>query len=50
MGNDIAIIIIMSVASILLSASTYTWGRKDGQRLGYAKGRAVGRHISAVSK
>jgi hypothetical protein len=50
MGNDFAIIIIMSVASICLSASTYLWGLKDGHREGYAKGRAVSRHISAVSK
>ena len=50
MGNEFSIIIIMSVASILLSVSTYQWGFKDGKRQGYAKGRAVGRHISAVTK
>jgi hypothetical protein len=50
MGNEFALIIIMSVASILLSATSYSWGFKDGKRQGYAKGRAVGRHISAVTK
>ena len=50
MGNEFALIIIMSVASIVLSAGTYGQGFKDGKRQGYAKGRAVSRHISAVQK
>jgi hypothetical protein len=47
MGNDFSIIIIMSVASILLSATSYSWGFKDGKRQGYAKGRAVSRHAAS---
>jgi hypothetical protein len=47
MGNDFAIIIIMSVASILLSAGTYAVGFKEGERTGFLKGRAISRHASS---
>ena len=50
MGNEFALIIIMSVASILLSATSYSWGLKDGERRGYAKGRAISRHASSQVK
>jgi hypothetical protein len=50
MGNEFALIIIMSVASILLSAGTYAQGFKDGERRGYSKGRAISRHASTQVK
>jgi flagellar biosynthesis/type III secretory pathway protein FliH len=46
-GDLFSIIIIMSVASIVLSAGTYAQGFKDGKRQGYAKGRAVSRHAAS---
>ena len=50
MGSELSIVIIMSVASILLSASTYAVGFKEGNREGYTRGRAVSRHISQANK
>jgi hypothetical protein len=47
MGNEFSLIIIMSVASIVLSAGTYAVGFKEGKREGYTRGRSVSRHISA---
>ena len=50
MGDLFSVIIIMSVASILLSATTYAVGFKEGNREGYTRGRAVSRHISTANK
>ena len=50
MGSESLLIIIMSAAGILLSGSTYLKGFKDGERQGYLKGRAIGRHASSQVK
>jgi hypothetical protein len=50
MGNEISIIVMMSIAAFLWALMSYSVGYKQGQREGYAKGRAVSRHISAVNK
>ena len=48
--TELSIIILMSVAGFLWALMSYLVGFKQGEREGYAKGRAVSRHISAVSK
>ena len=50
MGSESLLIIIISVAGILFSGSTYLRGFKDGERQGYSKGRAIGRHASSQVK
>jgi hypothetical protein len=47
MGNEIGIVLFMSVAAFLWSASTYAIGFKEGERQGYQKGRAISRHASS---
>ena len=46
--NEASIIIMMAIAGFLWAVAAYTVGVKEGERRGYARGRAVGRH--AVSK
>ena len=36
----------MSIAAILWAAITYSVGYKEGERVGFTRGRAVSRHIS----
>jgi hypothetical protein len=42
-----SIIILMSVASLIGSAWTYSWGYKEGKREGYIRGKAITRHASS---
>ena len=46
--NELSIVIMMAIAAFLWAVAAYTVGVKEGERRGYARGRAVGRH--AVSK
>jgi len=46
--NEISIFIMMAIAAFLWAVAAYTVGVKEGERRGYARGRAVSRH--AVSK
>jgi hypothetical protein len=46
----LSIIVMMSIAGFFWALMSYSVGYKQGEREGYAKGRAVSRHISAVNK
>tara|TARA_R110000868_G_scaffold210828_1_gene460926 strand:- start:340 stop:495 length:156 start_codon:yes stop_codon:yes gene_type:complete len=48
--TELSIIVMMSIAGFLWALMSYSVGYKQGEREGYAKGRAVNRHISAVNK
>jgi len=50
MGNELSMAIVASVAAILLSATTYALGYKEGNREGYTRGRSVSRHVAAANK
>ena len=45
--NEASIIIMMGFAGFLWAVAAYSVGVKEGERRGYAKGRAVGRHASS---
>lgn len=45
--NEISIVIVMSIAAILWAAITYSVGYKEGERVGFSRGRAISRHIAA---
>jgi len=45
--NEASIIIMMAIAGFLWAVAAYSVGVKEGERRGYAKGRAVGRHASS---
>jgi hypothetical protein len=45
--NEASIIIMMGFAGFLWAVAAYTVGVKEGERKGYARGRAVGRHASS---
>jgi hypothetical protein len=45
--NEASIIIMMGLAGFLWAVAAYTVGVKEGERKGYARGRAVGRHASS---
>jgi hypothetical protein len=45
-GNELSIIIMMSVSAILMSAITYSVGFREGEREGFLKGKAIARHAS----
>lgn len=38
---------MMTLAAILWAAITYSVGYKEGERVGFTRGRAVSRHISS---
>ena len=44
---DLGIIILMAFAAFLWALVSYTIGHKEGERIGFAKGRAIGRHASS---
>jgi len=44
--NELSIVIFMTIACILWAAVSYSVGFKEGERVGFRKGRAVSRHIS----
>jgi len=46
-ADNISIIVIMSIAAILWAAITYSVGYKEGERVGFTRGRAISRHISS---
>lgn len=45
--NEASIIIMMGIAGFLWAVAAYSVGVKEGERKGYARGRAVGRHASS---
>ena len=45
--NELSIIVMMTIAAILWAAITYSVGYKEGERVGFTRGRAVSRHISS---
>ena len=48
--NELSIIVMMTLAAILWAAITYSVGYKEGERVGFTRGRAVSRHISSSKK
>ena len=48
--NELSIVIFMMVAGGLWSLMAYSVGYKEGERVGYGRGRAINRHIAATSK
>jgi hypothetical protein len=48
--NEVSIVIVMSIAAILWAAITYSVGYKEGERVGFSRGRAVTRHLSSRDK
>lgn len=47
---DLGVIIMLAIAGFLWALCAYSVGRKEGERIGYTRGRAVARHASAVSR
>jgi hypothetical protein len=47
MGNELSIVIMMSVSGILMSAITYSVGFREGEREGFQKGKSIARHASS---
>jgi len=45
--NELSIMIMMAIAGFLWAVAAYTVGHKEGERKGYLRGRAVGRHASS---
>ena len=48
--NEASIVIIMLIAGALWSVMSYSVGFKEGERQGYARGRAISRHASSQVK
>lgn len=48
--NEVSIVIVMSIAAILWAAITYSVGYKEGERVGFARGRSISRHLSSRDK
>jgi hypothetical protein len=48
--NELSIVIFMVIAGALWAVMAYSVGYKEGQRVGFTRGRAVSRHISAAQK
>lgn len=40
---DLGVIVLLAIGGFLWALCAYTVGRKEGERIGYAKGRAIGR-------
>ena len=48
--NELSIVVVMTLAAVLWSAVSYSVGYKEGERIGFTRGRAVSRHIAASDK
>ena len=48
--NELSIVIFMVIAGALWAVMAYSVGFKEGQRVGFSRGRAVSRHISSSNK
>jgi len=48
--NELSIVIFMVIAGALWAVMAYSVGYKEGQRVGFTRGRAVSRHISSSEK
>jgi len=48
--NELSIVVTMTIAAILWSAVSYSVGYKEGERIGFTRGRAVSRHIASSDK
>lgn len=48
--NELSIVVAMTIAAILWSAVSYSVGYKEGERIGFTRGRAVSRHIASSDK
>ena len=44
--NELSIVVVMSIAALLWATMTYSVGFREGERRGYARGRAVSRHAA----
>jgi hypothetical protein len=45
--NELSIVIAMTIAGFLWAVAAYSVGVKEGERKGYARGRAITRHASS---
>jgi len=48
--NELSIVVAMTLAAILWAAVSYSVGYKEGERVGFTRGRAISRHISSSKK
>ena len=48
--NEISIVIAMTLAGGLWAVMAYSVGYKEGERVGFSRGRAVTRHLSSRDK
>ena len=48
--NELSIVVVMSIAALLWATMTYSVGYREGERRGYARGRAVSRHAVNVTR
>lgn len=48
--NELSIVVVMTLAAVLWAAVSYSVGYKEGERIGFTRGRAVSRHISSSNK
>lgn len=48
--NELSIFVFMGLGTILWSAFSYSIGYKEGQRIGFTRGRAVSRHMAGSYK
>lgn len=46
---DLGVIVLLAIAGFLWALCAYTVGHKEGERIGFERGRAAGRHMSAKS-
>ena len=48
--NELSIVIFMVIAGALWAVMAYSVGYKEGERVGYSRGRSINRHIASTSK
>jgi len=48
--NELSIVIICVIAGFLWAVMAYSVGFKEGERQGYTRGRAVGRHAVTANR
>jgi len=44
--NELSIVMAMTLAAILWAAVSYSVGYKEGERVGFTRGRAISRHAA----
>jgi len=44
--NELSIVIFMVIAGAFWALAAYSIGYKEGERIGYSRGRSVNRHVA----